>query len=1521
MLSSRTPLARLRWLLTASVVLVLAGFLHAAPPPFNATEARKSVVFIKRITPGLGPAVGSGFLVGPDGLIFTNRHVAVPSDEGIMGSLLLVGVPSAKDADVLEYYRAETVYVPEKKVGLDFAVLKIEARQGGPKFQPLPLSYEKLDLGSDVAVLGYPYVQENQPNLSFNKGSVSATRVRIGDRSFYQTDAAINPGNSGGPLLNKNGEAVGIITLKKGNADNIGFALQLNEVKSAAEQAEKKAAQVKATPGPLDPGDLPVIASIAPKKDNWDATGGELRENKETLVLEDNGGAYWVTSKTPLPQNFQLVLQCRIEFLKGNQQLQPSQRSMLRTLCVRFDTPDTKSMILERKGSLVRFSHEQLLLYKEGAGDAVKVEQKGNTEEPFVLVITRSGGDYTVAVDGEILLKYRDDQPLKGGQKFCLGGYLSRLHIGDVSVIKLEGGLAKADGESPPSNPVKRPRIEPKGVKVDEKPSDPQSVAPEFDKVPLFDLSKGAGLPGYLKATPAMLGEVDGLRNGEARVKLPDLDGKDFTFDVLLKFEEGEQSIAVIGVTAAGPITSAISSSVCSRVHGPGHGGYATFSVTGKAEGGLGGKAFKTAGPHLYRIEKKGDSLSLAIGEWKDGKFTPYSVRTLSAFAREAPVLAKGDGVPFFGGDATFLAVRLAVDGKAVDPGKPAPPSADLSKVPLLALGGANPLPAYLVAVEVGLADKDGIRLDKAAYQTKATGLIDEDFVFDMRFSFTEQEQRIINVGLRGEKGQEVYSRVHSPAYGGYGTVTISGVDEFQLGAFKTAGPHLFRIEKRGDTLTLAVGAEKNGVFVPKVTKTIPRLSNTAPFLTGSECSVFVYGGGKMEAVRFVVNGQSPATSVAIVPKGRPGPKPTDPKLPAASGATGIEGREHLIRLNSAPLPSYLGVKPGLAFDPAGGLMVRDNKMVHSSAADFANKDFTFDVVFRFKEKEQAICLVGIGAAEPRLGGGIDLKDSVCSRLHGPGFGGYGTVTVSGQEEKQLGEYKTAGPHMFRLQKKGNVLTMAVCIGFKDKFTADIEKSISDLKAVAPYLTGTNSRLFFGAGGVVESVRLVVDGQPIESRDLIPNLPSRVVVGRALGQPLIAASGGKKFAVASGPKGLAVSADGKVSWVPAVEQLGRHEVRINITGPKETAQVILAVEVVSVEDAAAVGGNLAKIDSLYQLPLAAGTAYIGPGLDGKSILLVEGDRLRRLTGGGITVKEEIRLPARYERLFERADYFVGLSEEKKALHVIDKKTMKVRRSIKMNYQERTDLAPHPSRPVCYVCVVTGGDGPPARVLIVEEDTGDVLEPRGLLGSWAAVAPDGRTLYTGYREVFQKGSRLLFNPDRIHVVPEYGTFDALLVYDLTGPKPVLRQSKEEPGGNGSGIVLSPDGKRLTYLSHTGYPVSSGDIPAWSPTSLDKRPVGYSTKQENGSSWVAYHPVLGIAAVPTKGGVACFNRETGEVEAKRADLTYPYLGSPTVSRVFFSPDGRSLLLECEESGGRSLRRVTLNLTVPEVARLPK
>ena len=107
-------------------------------------------------------------------------------------------------------------------------------------------------------------------------------------------------------------------------------------------------------------------------------------------------------------------------------------------MCIRFATPDTTTMLLEPKGMLVKFSHQFLTLSKEGKDEKVIASApKGNPDEPFTIVVTKKGGDYTITVDDEVYLKAHDEKPLKGGQKFCIGGYLSRLHLGDVSVIKL----------------------------------------------------------------------------------------------------------------------------------------------------------------------------------------------------------------------------------------------------------------------------------------------------------------------------------------------------------------------------------------------------------------------------------------------------------------------------------------------------------------------------------------------------------------------------------------------------------------------------------------------------------------------------------------------------------------------------------------------------------------------------------------------------------------------------------------------------------------------------------------------------------------------------------------------------------------------------------------------------------------------------------------------------------------------------------------------------------------------------
>ncbi len=429
-------------LLATVALLAVASTVRAADPPkFNLAQARKGVVLVQRFTPGLPPAVGSGFLVTPDGLVYTARHLVVAPDESIKGTILLVGVPTAKDPDKLDFYKAELAYAPPAKDALDFAALKIAARDETVKFHPLPLAEGKVGLGDDVAVLGYPVVSGELPGLSFNKGSVSNTKVKLGERAHYQTDAAVNPGNSGGPLVNAAGQVAGLVCLRRKGGDNIGFALHLDELAEAAQAAAKAAAGVKASPGPVDPKDLPAVTSIPAKKKSWEVSKGEVQEEKGILVIDADGGTFALTSKEVLPEDFQLVIPCQIEFLKGQQVIQQSQKSILRMLCVRFGTDDTSADIMERKGNLIQFSHEQMLLWKEG--EVLKREAKGNSEEPFLLTVTKQGGEYAVNVNGVFVLKHRDDKPAKGGQKFSVGGYLSRLTLGDVTVIDLTAKPAK----------------------------------------------------------------------------------------------------------------------------------------------------------------------------------------------------------------------------------------------------------------------------------------------------------------------------------------------------------------------------------------------------------------------------------------------------------------------------------------------------------------------------------------------------------------------------------------------------------------------------------------------------------------------------------------------------------------------------------------------------------------------------------------------------------------------------------------------------------------------------------------------------------------------------------------------------------------------------------------------------------------------------------------------------------------------------------------------------------------------
>jgi serine protease Do len=156
--------------------------------------------------------LGSGFIIGEDGLILTNAHVVANASEVIV-----------KLTDRREF-KARVLGSDPKT---DIAVLKVDARQ-----LPVVSVGDPADLrvGEWVLAIGSPYGFEN----SVTVGVVSATGRSLPDDSavpFIQTDAAVNPGNSGGPLFNARGQVVGInsqIFSRTGGFQGLSFAIPID---------------------------------------------------------------------------------------------------------------------------------------------------------------------------------------------------------------------------------------------------------------------------------------------------------------------------------------------------------------------------------------------------------------------------------------------------------------------------------------------------------------------------------------------------------------------------------------------------------------------------------------------------------------------------------------------------------------------------------------------------------------------------------------------------------------------------------------------------------------------------------------------------------------------------------------------------------------------------------------------------------------------------------------------------------------------------------------------------------------------------------------------------------------------------------------------------------------------------------------------------------------------------------------------------------------------------------------------
>jgi serine protease Do len=163
-------------------------------------------------------SLGSGFIIDKEGYIVTNNHVIENADQ------IEIKLNNGEE------FEAEIV---GRDPSTDLALLKIKSGHSLP--YATPGDSDKLKVGEWVVAIGSPFGLEH----TVTAGIVSAKGRVIGSGpydDFIQTDASINPGNSGGPLINMEGEVVGINTAIIPGGQGIGFAVPINAAKGIIEQ-------------------------------------------------------------------------------------------------------------------------------------------------------------------------------------------------------------------------------------------------------------------------------------------------------------------------------------------------------------------------------------------------------------------------------------------------------------------------------------------------------------------------------------------------------------------------------------------------------------------------------------------------------------------------------------------------------------------------------------------------------------------------------------------------------------------------------------------------------------------------------------------------------------------------------------------------------------------------------------------------------------------------------------------------------------------------------------------------------------------------------------------------------------------------------------------------------------------------------------------------------------------------------------------------------------------------------------
>ena len=199
------------------------------------TKLAPSVVRIQTEAANLGSVgggqevgVGTGVIIDNQGHIVTNNHVVtVGTNQPAKNIIVTINASKTVNATIVG-----------RDPATDLAVIKIDP--SGLNLQPAHFGdVNSVDVGDTVVAIGFAFALPGEPTVTTGVLSAKARSIQEQNTTIspaLQTDASINPGNSGGPLVDVNGDVIGINTAGIANSQNIGFAISAQLVKPIAQE-------------------------------------------------------------------------------------------------------------------------------------------------------------------------------------------------------------------------------------------------------------------------------------------------------------------------------------------------------------------------------------------------------------------------------------------------------------------------------------------------------------------------------------------------------------------------------------------------------------------------------------------------------------------------------------------------------------------------------------------------------------------------------------------------------------------------------------------------------------------------------------------------------------------------------------------------------------------------------------------------------------------------------------------------------------------------------------------------------------------------------------------------------------------------------------------------------------------------------------------------------------------------------------------------------------------------------------